>query len=285
MINMFTTWIDANGVPILLILLISYGAIRFGTISISVIIRRAVGKLHNDISDKDVQKRQATLISIFNTFLRVLVWMVAAFSILRRFGIDLTPVLAGASVLGVAIGFGAQSVIKDFLAGLFIILENQYRVGDVVDLDGSAGTVEHISIRSTIVRDQDGNVHYIPNGGIGRTINKTMGFSKINLTIGVATDTNVDTLAAVINEVGEKLARDEKWRAKIIEPPHFISIGSFTDTSLEIKIIGKTQPSEQWSVLGEFRKRLLVAFKKQEIISTTPPASSATSSSGRSKKR
>lgn len=283
MINMFSKWIDANGVPILLILLISYGAIRFGTIAISVIIRRAVGKLHNDISEKDIEKRQTTLISIFNTLLRVLIWLVAAFSILKRFGIDLTPVLAGASVLGVAIGFGAQSIIKDFLAGLFIILENQYRVGDVVDLDGSAGTVEHITIRSTIVRDQDGNVHYIPNGGIGRAINKTMGFSKINLTIGVATDTNVDTVAAVINEVGEKLAHDEKWRAKIIEPPHFLNIGSFTDTSLEIKIIGKTQPSEQWATTGELRKRLLAAFKKHKIISTVPPPAPASSSGGKRK--
>lgn len=271
MTNMFTTWIDTNGLPILLILVISYAAIRFGVVFIGVIIRRAVGRLHNDVSQRDVQKRQTTLISIFNTFLRVLVWMVAGFSILRRFGIDLTPVLAGASVLGVAIGFGAQSIIKDFLAGLFIILENQYRVGDVVDLDGSAGTVEHITIRSTIVRDQDGNVHYIPNGGIGRAINKTMGFSKINLTIGVATDTNVDALATIINEVGEKLAHDEKWRAKILEPPHFTSIGSFTDTSLEIKIEGKTQPSEQWAITGELRKRLLGALKKNRIIPTTPP--------------
>jgi small-conductance mechanosensitive channel len=210
---------------------------------------------------------------MFSAILRVLVWLVAGFSIIRLIfpKLDLTPILASASVLGVAIGFGAQTVIKDFLSGLFIILENQYRVGDVVEIDGAIGTVEQISLRSTIVRDNDGSVHYIPNGSIAHAINKTMGFAKINLAIEVASSTDVDALAKAINEVGDKLAKEEKWKARIMDPPHFLGIDAFNTSTLEVKIVGKTQPSSQWSVTGELRKRLVAAFKKEGIIATKIP--------------
>ena len=262
---MTAQWFAINGVPILLVLLAAFLANRFGEMVVAMLINRTIGRLHTDLSDEDVHKRRNTLISMFSAVLRVMVWLIAGFTILRRLGIDLTPLLAGASVMGVAIGFGAQSMIKDFLAGLFIILENQYRVGDVVDLEGSAGTVEQITIRSTTVRDTDGNVHYIPNGTIARVINKTMGFSKANLTITVAPDTNVDKLANLINEVGEKMSKEEKWKSKIIEAPHFVSIGNFTDTTLEIKITAKTRPSAQWGITGELRRRLLASLKKHDI--------------------
>ena len=259
------TWFQDNGILILTVVLSAYIINRFGTMLLEAVIRRTVGGLKNDLSEDDIKKRQDTLISMFSTLLKVLVWMVAGFTVLRRFGIDLTPLLAGASVLGVALGFGAQSLIKDFFAGLFIILENQYRVGDIVDLGGSIGSVEQITIRSTTVRDFDGNVHYIPNGSIAKVVNKTMGFSKVNISISVAPDTNVDKLAETINHVGEKMSQEDKWKARIIEPPHFVTINNFTDTALEIKINGKTQPSAQWAVTGELRRRLLTAFKKHKI--------------------
>lgn len=259
-------WIATNWLDIVLILLAAWLVRRFGDITVDAIIRRTVRhRVHGDISDEDIKKRQDTLISMFATVLRVLVWLVAGFTILRRLGIDLTPLLAGASVLGVALGFGAQSIIKDFLSGLFIILENQYRVGDVVDIDGAAGTVEQITIRSTVVRDADGSVHYIPNGNIMHAINKTMGFAKVNLAIAVAPSTNIDTLADIINKVGEKMANEDKWKTKILEAPHFLSIGTFTDTALEVKIICKTQPSAQWGVTNELRRRLLTTFNKNKI--------------------
>lgn len=274
---MFTKWISTNGIPIILLIISAFLADRFGLMIIKAVIKRTVSRLQNDISPNDIRKRQETLIGILGAFFRVLVWLVAGFSILGRFGVNLTPLLAGASVLGVAIGFGAQSIVKDFLAGLFIILENQYRVGDVVELDGASGTVEQITLRSTIMRDIDGNVHYLPNGNIAKTINKTMGFSKVNLVVSVAPDTNIDILAAVVNEVGEKLNKEDKWKTKILEAPHFLSIANFSNTSLEIKIVGKTQPSEQWSVTSELRKRLIMAFKKKDIISA--PVSPAASTS------
>jgi small conductance mechanosensitive channel len=180
-------------------------------------------------------------------------------------GINLAPLLAGASVLGVALGFGAQSIIKDLLSGLFIIIENQYRVGDVVDIEGAVGSVEQITIRSTVIRDGDGNVHYLPNGTVSHVINKTMGYSKVNFAIAVTADTNIDSLSEIINEVGEKLAGEKAWKDKVLEPPHFLNIGNFTDTVLEARIIGKTKPSQQWAVTGELRRRLLTAFTKHDI--------------------
>jgi small conductance mechanosensitive channel len=263
--NTIVDWFQANTIPIILILIISLLVAQFGTKFLALFIRRTVGRIKTDNSEEDVKKRQDTLISMFSTLFKVLVWLTAGFTILRRMGIDLTPLLAGASVLGVALGFGAQSIIKDLLTGLFIIIENQYRVGDVVDIEGAAGSVEQITIRSTIIRDADGNVHYLPNGMVAHVINKTMGFSKVNFAIAVTADTDVDTLTTIINEVGEKLAGEKAWKDKVLEPPHFLNIGNFTDTALEARIIGKTPPSQQWAVTGELRKRLLVAFTKHNI--------------------
>jgi moderate conductance mechanosensitive channel len=258
-------WFQVNTIPIILILIGSYLVIQFGTKFLSLLIHRTVGRIHTDVSEDDVKKRQDTLISMFSTMLKVLVWLTAGFTILQWMGINLTPLLAGAGVLGVAIGFGAQSIIKDLLSGMFIIIENQYRVGDVVDIEGAAGSVEQITIKSTIIRDGDGNVHYLPNGTIAHVINKTMGYSKVNFAIAVTADTNVDKLTEIINEVGEKLAAEKQWKDKMLEPPHFLNIGNFTDTALEARIIGKTQPSQQWAVTGELRKRLLIALAKHDI--------------------
>jgi len=258
-------WFQGNTIPIILILVASFVIERFGSQFLALFIHRTVGRIHTDVSEDDVKKRQDTLISMFSTMFRVLVWLTAGFSILQRMGINIAPLLAGASVLGVALGFGAQSIVKDLLTGLFIIIENQYRVGDVVDIDGAAGSVEQITIRSTIMRDADGNVHYLPNGTITHVINKTMGYSKVNFAIAVTADTNVDELAEVINEIGEKLAAEKVWKDKVLEAPRFLNIGNFTDTALEARIIGKTQPSQQWAVTGELRKRLLAALTKHDI--------------------
>src|SRR6266702_3324242 len=263
--RMIVSWFQGNTIPIIIILVASFAIERFGYKFLALFIHRAVGRIHTDASEDDVKKRQDTLISMFGTMFRVLVWLTAGFTILQRMGINLTPLLAGAGVLGVALGFGAQSIVKDLLTGLFIIIENQYRVGDVVDIDGAAGSVEQITIRSTIIRDADGNVHYLPNGTVTHVINKTMGYSKVNFAIAVTADTNIDELARIINEVGEKLSSEKMWKDKVLEAPRFLNIGNFTDTALEARIIGKTQPSQQWAVTGELRKRLLAALTRHDI--------------------
>jgi len=273
--TILSNWFTSNWWIVALILVGAIFARRLGDSIFASVIRRAVKhRAHGDITEEDIKKRQDTLIAMTSAIWRALVWLVATFSIIKRIfpDLDLTPVLAGASVLGVALGFGAQTLIKDFLSGLFIILENQYRVGDVVDIDDATGTVEHITLRSTIIRDNDGSVHYIPNGSISHAINKTMGFSKINLTIEVPANTDVDSLAETINAVGKKMAAEEKWKTRVMDAPHFLGIDAFNANTLEVKIIGKTQPTAQWSVTGELRRRLLAAFKKDGIISVKVPS-------------
>lgn len=273
-IEIIQQWFSLNWWIVLLIVFGAWIARHVGDILIAGIVRRTVRRRHGDITEEDIKKRQDTLIALFVAMLRVFIWAVAGFSIIELIfpRLDLTPILAGASVLGVAIGFGAQTLIKDFLSGLFIILENQYRVGDVVEIDNASGTVEQITLRSTIVRDNNGSVHYIPNGNVTHAINKTMGFAKINLTIEVSASTDVDSLAVIINEVGSKMAEEQKWKERIIEKPYFLGIDSFTTSTLDVKIVGKTYPNAQWSVTGELRRRLIAAFKKEGIIAAKVPA-------------
>jgi small conductance mechanosensitive channel len=268
MINTFVGWLREPGTTILIILVIGWLGRHFGGMVISRIIRRVIRANHfNELSRDDVRKRQDTLISLFTVLWQTLLVIIVSFLIFEQIfpNIDLTPIFASSAIIGIALGFGAQSIIKDFLTGVFIITENQYRVGDVVDIEGAAGTVERITIRSTILRDADGNVHFLPNGNILHVINKTMGYSRVNFTLSVNPDTNVDHLSDLINEIGEQLAQDEKWRDKILEAPHFLNIGTFSDVAIEVNITGKTQPSAQWSVTGELRRRLLKAFAKHKL--------------------
>lgn len=267
-IGLIGSWFVDHGIAILLILGIAWLLLYFGNKAIKRVIRQIVRNSHfYVISAEDARKRQDTLISIFQTIWKVLIIIVTFFLLFTEIfpGVNLVPILASAGIVGVAVGFGAQSIIKDFITGAFIIMENQYRVGDVVEIEGATGTVERITIRSTVIRDSDGNVHFLPNGSIIHVINKTMGYSRVNLTLGVVPDTDVDKLSEVIDAVGAKMAADEKWKAKFLEPPHFLSIGAFSDVSLEVKITAKTQPSAQWEVTGELRRRLLKAFAKHEI--------------------
>lgn len=261
-------WINQHFWPVIIILVSGWLARHFGGAVITQAIRRLVRRTTmNERSLEDVKKRQNTLISMSTAVWRITVVVITGMVLFRQLfpSIDLTPVFASAGIVGLALGFGAQSLIKDLIAGIFIILENQYRVGDVVDLEGAQGKVEQITVRCTVLRDVDGNVHYVPNGSIVQVINKTMGFSKVNFTIAVSPITNVDELALIINKLGEKMNTEDKWKDHILDAPHFMSIGGFTNTAIEVKITGKTQPSKQWDVTNEYRKRLLAALKKQKI--------------------
>lgn len=262
------SWMQDPGLTILAILLFIWLGRHFGGVVISHIIKRIIRSTqYNGLTLDDATKRQDTLVGLFVTIWKVILVIVAACLIFQQLfpKVDLTPLFASAGIVGIALGFGAQSLIKDFISGLFIIVENQYRVGDIVDLEGAAGTVERITVRSTVLRDADGNVHFLPNGNVMHVINKTMGYSRVNFVISVNPETNIDELSEIINQVGEKLTKDDKWKEKIIESPHFLSIGTFSDIALEVKITGKTQPSAQFGVTGELRKRLLKAFTKHNI--------------------
>lgn len=266
--NPVGAWLIDPGVAILAIIVFAWLGRHFGGLVIGQLVRRIVRSTHhNPLSADDVTKRRDTLSSLFTVIWKIILIVVASCMIFQQVfpQVDFTPFFASAGLLGVAIGFGAQSLIKDFLSGVFIIAENQYRVGDIVDIEGAAGTVERVTVRSTVIRDASGNVHFMPNGEVIHVINKTMGFSKVNFSLVVDPDTDVDKLATVIDEVGVKLSEDEKWKDKVLEAPHFLNIGTFSDVALEVTITGKTNPSQQWSVTGEMRRRLLKAFAKHKI--------------------
>lgn len=221
---------------------------------------------------KDIEKREETLLQLLGSFWKiVVVCYVAAMVANKLFLFDLSPLFASAGIVGVALGFGAQSLVKDFLSGIFIITENQYRVGDIVDIMGAVGTVERVGTRSTIIRDSDGNVHYIPNGTIQHVINKTMGYSISRFVLRLDPSVDINEVAEIINETGSKLASEEKWKNKIIDSPKFVSVGDITGRSVEITVSGKTQPSDQWAVTSQMRRRLLKQFEKRNIELATIP--------------
>ena len=240
----------------------------FGRMFITWAIRYAIHSTakHRSWHRKDIEKRENTLTQLIRSFWRItIIAYIAAMVASKLFYFDLSPLFASAGIIGVALGFGAQSLVKDFLAGIFIIAENQYRVGDVVDVMGASGTVERVGTRSTVLRDADGNVHYLPNGTIQHVINKTMGYSMSRFTLQLDPSSDISRAADIINETGQQLSNEKSWDKKIIEPPKFVSVGDITGRSVELIVAGKVQPSDQWAVTSEMRRRLLKEFEKQEI--------------------
>ncbi len=255
------SWFLAHGIKILIILITVYFIGRIGRKIIERIIKKGV----KDTSKEATGKRQNTLIGVFTSALKIALWLMAIMMTLPELGINVTPILAGAGILGVALGFGAQYMIRDFLAGLFIIIENQYREGDVVCLDGTCGLVESITLRKTILRDLDGTVHNIPNGGTKKSSNLSKKFARVNLNIGVSYKEDLKKVIKVVNKVGKKLAEDPEWKGSIIKPPQFLRVNDFGESAIIIKILGETKPLKQWGITGELRKRIKISFDKEGI--------------------
>ena len=257
-------WFFSHGIKIILIIIGAYLIRKFAGVFIDKIIRKAIVS-NNFLSSEAEKKREDTLIKVFEGAFRVIIWLAAVLMIISELGINIGPLLAGAGVVGLAVGFGAQYIIRDFFTGLFIILENQYRVGDIVCIGTTCGTVEDINLRMTILRDVDGAVHYIPNGEIKIASNKSKSFARINLKLGISYNANLEQVIKVINNAGKEMAQDPEWKDKINQAPEFIRVDDFADSSVVIKIDGETKPSEQWAVTGELRKRIKIAFDKEGI--------------------
>lgn len=264
-------WVSSHILAIIGIILLAIIVEYIGEQIIKVVIRRVIHGRHfvrANQSIMDVKKRQDTIISVSIIVWKIIIIGGAGLALFTTIfpQINLLPILASAGVISAIIGFGAQSVIRDFISGAFIIIENQFRVGDDVEIDGAVGKVEHITLRSTVVRDDAGNVHYIANGNVFHTINKTMGYSKVYFTLSVSPETDIDKLSDIIEKIGSKIASEEKWQKKIIEPPTFLNLGAFSDSALEVRVTGKTQPGDQFAVTTEFKKRLLAELKKHSDI-------------------
>ncbi|MBN1416185.1 MAG: mechanosensitive ion channel family protein [Bacteroidales bacterium] len=257
-------WLMTHGVKIVIIAVIAFIFNK----AVSRIIRKAVRI--TVVSDKTLPpeseiKRENTLIRIFNGALTIVITTIAVLMILQEGGLEIGPILAGAGIVGLAVGFGGQYLIRDIISGLFIILENQYRMGDVINIDGIGGLVEDISLRMTTLRDLDGTVHHIPHGEIKKVSNLSKKFARVNMNIGISYSSNLEHVIEVINKTGNELANDPLFKDAIIKPPCFLRVEEFADSAVVVKILGDTRPLKQWEVSGELRKRLKIAFDREGI--------------------
>ncbi len=263
--NSIAQWMDQHLINILIILIGAYVLRKFGTKFLCKLMHKTV---RHDLypSETDRKKRIKTLDNLIGAMVKAITWLVAIFMIVGELGLNTAPLLASAGVLGLAIGFGAQSLVKDFVTGIFIITENQYRIGDVVQIGAVKGTVEAITIRTTIVRELNGDLHHIPNGTITVTTNKTMGFGSINEDLTVARDTDLGELEHIINHVGEEVAAVPELKNLVKEAPHFSSVKGFDASGIVVKILGKTSTGDAWQVRSEFYKRLVKALDKHNVV-------------------
>jgi len=193
------------------------------------------------------------------------VGIVALFMIISELGINITPALAGLGVAGIAVGFGAQSLVKDLFNGILILLENHYSVGDCVHRAGIDGLGEDITLRRTVLRDLDGTVHSIPNGEISVASNYTKEWSRVNLNISVGYGEDLDRVIEVINRVSKEMAEDPNWAPLILKAPQVLRVDNLGDSGIDIKILGETKPLAQRDVMGELRLRLKKVFDKEGI--------------------
>lgn len=212
------------------------------------------------VPQAEMERRVSTIATLVIRIGGALIVTIATLMVLDLFGIDIGPALAGLGIAGIAIGFGAQTLVRDWLAGIFIVLENQYNTGDVVRIAGVEGTVEDFSLRRTTLRDLDGTVHTVPNGQIVVASNMTRLWSRVNLDISVTYDTDIEKASAIIDRIGEGLLADEVWGPRLLEAPKVVRVAGLGDSAVALKILGRVQAAEQWSVTGELRKRILAEF-------------------------
>ena len=257
-------WLLNHGVEVILVVVVTWIISRFLNVIVTRVVRRLVPKASFALESEE-KKREDTLISIIQGFFSIFIWIGALFFILDRLGIPVVPLLTGAGILGVAIGFGSQSLVRDVITGIFIIAENQFRIGDVIAVGSYIGTVEGMTLRVTKLRQIDGTIHYIPNGEIKVASNKSKDYSMVDLKVNVGYDTKIDHLEEVINEVGESLAKDPEFMDHIIEPPQFLRIDDLSDYAITARILGKVYPKQQYLIAGELRKRLKKVFEKHDI--------------------
>jgi small-conductance mechanosensitive channel len=232
------------------------------------ILTRLLGRLvRKDLypTKSDREKRVTTLSGLGSALIRFVIWVTGGVAIINILGINTAPFLASAGVLGIALGFGAQKLINDLVSGVFIILENQYRVGDYVELEGVSGTVEDVTIRTTILRDLSGAVHHVPNGAIIVSTNRSMGYGQINLDIAVDPATSMRKLEQVINRVGKEVAHDPELMNEIIEAPTFSRVSEFTGNAITVKVLGKTAGGMQLEIKSIFYRKLKNALDKEGI--------------------
>ena len=262
--RLFEHWFMNHGIKIALIIIGMWIFIQLAKFVGKRVIRVAED-LDVAVDVKERERRAQTLIQVFNFGVRVLVITLGCISIIKELGFDIGPVLAGAGIVGLAIGFGSQSLVKDIVSGFFLIMENQIRVGDVVRIGNVSGVVEKITLRIVVLRDQEAVVHAIPNGEIKTLSNMTYGWSRAVLDIGVGLKEDIDRVEDVLRKLATGLAQDEKFKDSILEEPIILGLNSLNDAVVVIRVVFKTMPLMQWDISREYRRRVKYEFDNQGI--------------------
>jgi small conductance mechanosensitive channel len=258
-----TAWLTNSGIKIFGILV--------GLLVLSQMSKWILKWMEKWIPEKDtvqaleVKKRAHTLGNILRHAVLILLFFLAILMILGELGIQLGPLLATAGIGALAIGFGAQSLVKDVIGGFFIILENQYRIGDVIQVAGVSGMVESLSLRRTVLRDLDGRVHTIPNGEIKIVSNLSKEWSRAVLDVGVSYRENIDQVIEILSQIGEELYREEPFKSAILEPLQILGVEQFGESQVIIRMMIKTIPLKQWEVGRELRRRIKIRFDEKGI--------------------
>jgi small conductance mechanosensitive channel len=261
---MLQAWIGANSVHairILAILVVAFVVLRF--------IRAFVPRLREHIAGRQESiedaKRIQTLLRVAHYLLTASTLAVAVLLVLGEVGISLAPILGAAGVVGIAVGFGAQTLVKDYVSGFLLLLENQIRVGDAVEISGKSGVVEEVTLRFIRLRDFGGNVHFIPNNTIGVITNSSLGFAYAVLDVGIAYGSDIEVSMQVMRDVDEIMREDANFSGKILKPLEIAGVDQWADSSVMIKARIQVKPLEQWHVRREYLKRLKIAFDAKGV--------------------
>ncbi len=244
-----------------------YAIARFGRNTVKAALTKrkvGLGKHPHELTTEE-QKRIDTVSSLFDKIARLVIIILVIAIILTEFGLNIGPLIAGASVLGVALGFGSQSLVKDFLAGIFIAIENHYDKGDIVELAGVRGKVVDFSLRRTVLRDMEGTEHSVPNGQISLSSNLTKDWSYINLDVPINAANDLETVFTTLGEVAKSFSNDPEWKVYIYTQPTVLGVEAFNNPGLVVKLRGKVDAEQKWAIERELRKRIKTAFDQAGI--------------------
>jgi small-conductance mechanosensitive channel len=256
-------WAFESGLRVILIAVLAYALVR----AVRLVVQRFEHEVNKGVGLDALEraKRARTLGSLIRNVAASMIVGVSVLMILRELGVDIAPVLAGAGILGLAVGFGAQTLVRDIISGFFLILEDQVRVGDVAAINGQGGLVEAINLRTIVLRDFDGVVHVFPNGAITTLANRTKDFSFYVIDVGIAYGEDPERVTQVLNEVGAGLQTDDRYGPNILAPIEVVGVDAFADSAVTLKMRIKTVPLKQWEVGRELRRRILKAFAQHGI--------------------
>ena len=261
--------------PILAIAVAAFIAFRLARLFVHGIVktlldREASEGTAQELSAVELRKRMDTLDALGANTLQFFIVTIALLMILGQIGLDIGPAVAGLGVVGIAVGFGAQSLVRDYLNGSLILIENQFGRGDVIRVAGVAGTVEDFTLRRTTLRDIDGVVHTVPNGEIKVASNMTRVWARINQDVTVVYGSDIDKVIEVVDNVGREMAGDPTWKRRVLEAPRVERVQALAENGITLKILGTVRAADQWSAAGDFRKRLLAAFRENGIEMPRP---------------